>query len=756
MSAPRCYVLLAVFLLGPWVCAGNTAENATPAAAEATRSAEIDQELALFRDHLLNNKDFATRVSAATVLLFKEAPVARELVIEALGQSENATARAAVCKALDASRTDPRQLKNAEDFLAPLIGVLRTCEDGNITTLAAEATLMFSYDQVQSELEKIVDDGKLSAKIRTNAVYALQLHPDKRAALKLIGLLDSPDGTLGQAAKNALASLGISVGRDAEGRRQAISELQQQGPEAYLRKRLVRSEADIRDLRAELGSWQQYYFAAIRDRYDSFGDETARSDFLAERLKAGEPAIKLWALDRLEELKKGTGKPKLSDALKATLLDLVSNKNRGVRLKTARLLALMWELNSAQRLLGQLGVETDAAVKQELFVALGGACYFASLPTSDVKVPDEVRKQTLEWAVRFLNEPAAGRARSGADVVRKLLEQDGLTSKEVDKYLKALAERYRQAEAGGGADQSLQGELLNAMAGLCAQRSVCRSQAIALYSPLFEQALKKEADTVRQAAVEGFINIDRAAALKRVKKDLANDRSASIRAKLVDLAGEVGTPEDLDWLAKRIGVAGESEAAWQAMLKIFGRSGADVMAQWVNPVKALPNEKLPVEQKLSFLAMVEQKAQAEKKAALLKDARKTLAELHAANGNYKQAVQYLDALEKEATDQAEKDALMLDRLAVCLRWPNLELVGEIIQNYLLKRDLRADGAMVKSLDGFLKEPPAGADPNALLERLTEIKVPQPESRPVWRKLVQDWSKPVAKAQKPDEVKQTNN
>jgi len=83
-------------------------------------------------------------------------------------------------------------------------------------------------------------------------------------------------------------------------------------------------------------------------------------------------------------LKKGTGKPKLSDALKATLLDLVSNKNRQVRLKTAQLLALMWELNSAQRLLGQLEVETDAAVKQELFVALGGACYFASLSAGTI------------------------------------------------------------------------------------------------------------------------------------------------------------------------------------------------------------------------------------------------------------------------------------------------------------------------------------------------------------------------------------
>jgi len=755
MSAPRCYALFVALVLAACVCAAPAQEGAATPAKEETPSAE-NQELALFRDHLFNNKDFGTRVSAATVLLFKEAPAARAVVIEALSQSKNATARAAVCKALDASRTDPRQLKSPEDFLQPLIGLLGTTKDAGLAKLAAETTLMFSYDQLQGALDKLVDNTEIAGAIRSNGVYALQLHPDKRAALKLISLLDNPDSDLRKAAETALTSLGISVGQDAEGRRLAISELEHQGPEAYLRKRLVRSEADIRDLREELGSWQRYYFAALGDWYDSVGDEAARSAFLAGRLKAVEPAVKLWALERLEELKKGTGKPKLSDELKATLLQMVSSKNRQVRLRTARLLALMWELNSAQRLLQQLAAEEDAEVKHELFVALGAACYFASLPTSDVEVPDEVRKETLKWAVRFLNEPAAAKARSGADVIRKLLEQDGLTPTEVDGYLKALAGRYRQAAA-AGSDQGLQGELLNAMAGLCGQRSVCRTQAIQLYSPSFEQALTSKAEAVRLAAVDAFMNIDKAAALKRLRRDLVNDPSVSVRARLIDLAGEVGSAEDLDWLVKKIGAAGESEPSWQAMLEIFRRSGAEVAAKWTQAVADLPaKEKLPTDQKVAFFALAEQKAQAEKNAALLREARSKLVSLHVANGGFKQAAEYLELLEKAAGDPKEQEGLLLDRLAVCLRWPNFEMAGQIIQNYLSKKDVTLDSRLAKSLDGFLKEPPAGVDPNALLEQLTNINVPQTEARPVWRQFLQAWTKPVAKAQKPEEVEKTNN
>lgn len=753
MTGPRSHILALVLLLAceSAVWAGTVL---TAGEADFTPAANVDQELALIKDQLFNNKDVTTRMNAATVLLFREEPTAREFVLEALRQLENPAARMAVCKALDRSRRDPRTLKAKEDFLQPLLTIIGTETDPAVAQSAAEATLMFSYDQVQGGLEKTACDSQLGVAIRNNAVYALQLHPDKRAVLRLIDLLEDPDATVAKAAVEALTSLGISLPDDVEARRRAISDLEQQGPEVYLRKRLVRSEADIRTLRTGMLQWQTYYFSALTDWYASLSDETARNNFLAERLKSAEPEMKLWALDRLEELKKGTGKPKWSEDIEKTLLGMVASRNRQVRLRTARVLALMWELNSAQRVLQQLQVEEDADVRHELFVALGGACYYASLDTSPFKVADEVRKETLEWAVRFLSEQRAERVRSGADVMRKLLTQNGLQASDVARYLDAVAQRYQLATS--EANHAIRVELLTAMAGLCAQRSVCRTQATKLYSPLFEQALADSVDSVRQVAVDGFISIDSGTALTRFRKSLIDDPSLSVRTKLINLAGEAGVVEDLDWLTKRLGTPGESDLAWQAILKVFRRSATDVTAGWMEALSTPPlQDKLSGDQKISYFTLIEQRAQADSRIDLLTQARKRLAELYTSGGNFKQAADYLKLVEETAPTSAERDRILSDRLTVCFRWPNLEMASEILTNYLSGADLTEDCLIAKSIDGYLREP-LGGDPNALLETLTRVKVKEPESRPGWRRLLQRWGKPVARARRAIPAESVNN
>jgi hypothetical protein len=95
-------------------------------------------------------------------------------------------------------------------------------------------------------------------------------------------------------------------------------------------------------------------------------------------------------------------------------------------------------------------------------------------------------------------------------------------------------------------------------------------------------------EAVRLAALEGLTNIDKAAAMARARAALVNDSSAAVRAKLADLAGEVGGQEDLDWLSKRLATEGEGEAAWQAMLKVFRRSTADVVGKWATNLEADP------------------------------------------------------------------------------------------------------------------------------------------------------------------------
>jgi hypothetical protein len=418
----------------------------------------------------------------------------------------------------------------------------------------------------------------------------------------------------------------------------------------------------------------------------------------------------------------------------------------------------MRELNSTTQLLGQIKVEQDSEVKHRLFVALGYACYYASQPASSVEVPEAVRKQTLELAVAFLGVPSAEYARSGADVIRMLLEQDGLEPEEVDKYLMALAQRYQQANSGG--NPGLRAELLGAMAGLCGQRSVekVRTRAAKLYGPVFEQALGDGVESVRRVAVDGLTNIDKSAALRRLRVDFPKDSSAAIRGKLVDLAGEVGGADDLEWLSLKLGVAGEGEAAWQAALKIFRRSGMDVMDAWASRFETPEGGKgLTAARRISFLTLVEQKAQGENKPAKVKEVRLKLFKLHAAGSDPARTTEYVALILGAAGNDQEKASTAAALLDACFQLPDSPAgpAGEVVSKYLLEKDIGPDSPLAKSIDAYLKQPPAGADPSVLLARLRQIEVKPPEARALWRKLLGEWEA-FAKASRPAAAEKANN
>ena len=671
-------------------------------------------------------------------------------------------ARAAVCRALTTAREDRKAVADKEEFIEPLIGVLSTENEPSRAELVAQALLIFRYDDIQKPLERLVGDASAGQTARFNAVKALKYQPDDRAIFTLVDVLRSPDEGLVGEVRNALEWLGIDVPADAEGIDALAAGLRSRGPEAYLenplvmRNWLVSRENRIRELAAAQSLWEQKYLAALGSLYDAQADENARSEFLARQLNAAEPSVKMWALGKLEELRKGTSKGKLSEQLEKLVLGLASHRDRRVRLKTAGLLTLMWELDSTRQLLDQLKVEEDSEVRHGFFVALGNACYYASLPTSSVQIPEGVRKETLELAVTFLNEAAPERIRSGADVIRKLLEQDGLDAKDIEKYLTALAERYRQVSP--TVNHGLRGELLGAMATLCSSRSVIRDQAAKLYGPVFEAALGDEVESVRQAAVDGLINIDKSSALRRLRADFVRDANAGIRARLVELAGEVGGHEDLDWLSKKLGTAGEGEPAWQAMLKILRRSNADMMSQWIARFDALPApNKLSPEQMISFLTLVEQKAQGENKADVLREARLRLFGLYVTGNDAARATEYMNLVLGAAAGDEDRNDAATRLLSMCLQAGavQVDLAGAVIEAYLAERDLGSEHPMAKSLNAYLREPPAGVDPNALVARLRQIKVKEPEKRSLWRQLVAEWEA-FAKAKKATPAEKANN
>lgn len=750
MSTKWLYLVILLLVIG-YQQAGIGADKAALPVNEVIADAELDKQLRINRDALLKGSSEQIRIDAAGVMLFSEEPSARKILLAVLRQSENKSARTAVCRALSKTRGRKETIKDKEDFLEPLLEILSTEEDSELAKLAAEAILIFEYKQVSKPLGEMAADASLGAKARLNAVGALKLQPDKRAILKLIGLLDDTDKEVAAAAEKALTSLGIPVaGKDAKTRRQIIKELKSKGRDEFLRDWLIRQERQMSQLKEERDLWQRQYLAALDKIYDLTVEDDAKGQFLAKHLNNSGTAMKLWSLEKVSEWLKGT-KPKLPAELGPILVGLISEKDRDVRLKTANLLSLMGHLNSAEELLEQLKIEEDDQVRMELFVALGVACHYALLPDSDVRVPPEIRKSTLKWAEKYLAEENPQMAQKGAEVIRKLLEQDGLKAFEVDKYLGLLAKRYEQQE--NNADEALRGELLNVMAGLCA-RSVYKDKAARLFEPLFDAELRDETDMVREAAATGLIYIDKTKALNRLRRDFVNDSSVIVRKKLIALAGEVGGKEDLDWLAEKIGTSAESEQGWEVMLKIFKGCDAAVLDKWLSKFSSENGQaRLSDEQKLSFLEIAKAKATGEKMPEMLKDVRERLARLHKKRGEFERAAEYLGMMNDSAASAEEKEPILAELMEVYLNWPNVEAAANLVANRLSEKDLGPNDVIVQLIDKYLDESADVVDGEAILkELLAKIEAPS-EARPKWQEQVNRWNERLKPDEEPEQPKE---
>jgi HEAT repeat protein len=733
MNASRWYILLLVLIAASlrsvWASEASSAE------------ADIDKQIRIYK-----------------LLLFSEDQQARKELLDVLADPNNPDARAAVCKALIAAREEKKQPPNNHDFIEPLMAMLSTETDRARSDLMAQALLMFRYESIEGRIEHLITDPNASKTARLNAVRAMMYQPNDRAIFGLVDLLGASDADLAAEAKQALGIIGIDVPSDPNVVQILTDRLESRGPEWFLnnpaiqRIWLVSQKDRIAEQAASSQADKQRYLAVLDRLYIAQSDEAASGEFLTQQLNSADSAVKLWVLGKVGGLRTGTDKGKVSPQLQNALLGLISNQDRRVRLKTAELLTLMSELNAAGQLLERLKVEDDAEVRHGLFVALGTACYYAS---STVKVPEDIRKQTLELAVGFLDNADPEKVRSGADVIRKLLEQNGLPPGDIDKYLAALANRYRQGSP--AVNHGLRAEVLGAMAGLCGSRSVCRAQAAKLYGPVFEQALADELETVRQAAIDGLSNTDKVAALKKLTPGFINDPSPAVRARVIGLADAVGGSDDLPWLLTKIGKNGEDEPAWQATVKILRRAKADVVAKWITDLNgSAGSHKLSIDRRIVALTILEQRALAEKKQEVLKKARVELFSLYAAKNDAGKANVYMDAI-LGAAKVDEKQEVARRLLDACLG-PNasrVDLAGRIVETYLSGSDLGPDSPLVVAINGYITKPPAGADPNALLARVRKIEVKEPDKRQQWRNQLLQWEA-FAKAQVPANVEKVSN
>jgi HEAT repeat protein len=741
MSTKRLYLIILILAIG---CqqAGISANNvvfAANAANGASAKAKPDEQLELNKNSLLTDPNEQIRVKAATVMLDSENPVARKILYDTLKDAKNSAARIAVCKAFIKARLSKKEIKSKDDFIQPLLGVFST-ENPEESRFAAEAMLIFGYDTIGESLESITTDASKPVKMRVNAINALRLRPDMGATISLIRLVDDIDKQVSAEAEKALQSLGIPVGENYWIREQNIRDLQDKGIDEFVRAWLIRQETQMGKLRDEVKALQVQYLSALDRIYDGISDDAARGNFLKEHLGNSEARVKLWALDKVYKWQFASGRPKLPAALEPILLSLISDPDKDVRLKTAGL-AVLRRMNSVQPLLAQLESEPDDQVKIELLDALGGACSSALLVTP-VKITPEVREQALKLAVEYLDKEDAVKARKGAEVLRKLLKPNGLKQDELEGYLDSLVKRYNQQKE--KPDGALRGELLSAMADLCTQGSAAKSLATTLFEPLFVEALKDDTDFVRETAVDGLIYIDKAGALKRLRK-YVNDRSEILRKKLINVASDVGVKEDLEWLVEKIGSNSESGPAWQAMLKIFDGSDLSTLKEWME--KLTSHEKLPADQKIAFLKKVEAKAASEAK--MLETVRKKLAELYNKTGQYEREAEYLNMLYKATPTAREKEVILPKLMDACLRGSKVELVAELVGECLVKEDLSSGNVVLESINDYLSKP-SGADPNVVVKALGGVKFSQ--ARPKWQEWLKGWTDRLSKSEETEKPK----
>ncbi len=708
----------------------------------ASTEAELSGRLKIYRATLLQGANEQIRIEAAIELLLAEEKQARQILLDALIQEQNPSARAAVCRALSQSRSWYKSIKDKDDFIKPLFEILES-KSKEEAQLAAEGLLIFEYRQISRYLKDTIADKGKPYNARLNAIYALRLRPEREPIFELIKLRDHSDRGIAATAEKELQDLlGIPIGADEWTWEQIRKELQRKNRYEFIRDRLVRQEAKARKLKAEMERWQRLYVTAIERLYQDLTDENARVEFLVEHFSSEQSEVKLWAVEKVRQWRLGGALP--SGVLRPDLLKLISDGDRRVRLKTAQLLALMGNLNSAEQLLTQLKAEQDEDVAIELLVALGEACYYAFLPNSGIKISEEIRTETFKLAAGYLTQadpPAGGsgarKAEVGAVVLSKLLQHEGLDKEEVVKYMGLIAERCTRAKS--DSQDSLRGKLLNVMTRLCSDGSY-RSEAAKLFEPVFLDSLQNGAGLVKETAITGLISIDKVRALAVLtdkQKGLINDENPVIRKTLMELAGSVGGKEQLVWLSERLGVNGERETAWQAMLQIFKRCDAQVVSEWINKFSDQSNTSsvLSPEELIYLLEMAEQKATAENKVEMLRDLRMKIADRYKQTEQFDKAAKYFGML-LDGAEGVEREEMLALLVEVELRAGWYSAVAELVANRLLEKDLAPDDIVVQEISRFLVDLATAADCRALLEVMESIKNTQ--ERPMWPAVLKYW------------------
>lgn len=698
--------------------------------AEAASTETQAQQLEINKTTLISDGSTEqNRVNAAVLLLLSTDKQAKAILLEVLAVKTNPVARVAVCQALKQSRTLEESIKSKDDFFEPLFLML---SEGNALEgkSAADAMLIYDYKKIAYRLKLIIDDPKSTEQIKLNAIYAIKIRPDKDAILDLIKLLNNSDSAVAREVEGSLEKiLGVPIGASKSEWDRISGELVKKSRDEFIADRLVMQYDKIRQLEEEFAEWKNLYKSGLDKFYEQTIDDSAKEKFLIDQLGSSKNEIKVWAITKVTGWKT-SGKP-VPDLLSREILKLINSDNRSIRLETAQLVAGFGSIAPTEQILNQFKVETDPVVRIEQFKALGEVIYYGLLPGSNLKVPNEIRIETLDIAGGYLDSTDLDSVITAARVIRKLLDQNGLENTIAQKYFSLILKRYEAIDPNQEGKRS---EIVSVMSKLCQEGSHYRVDAVNIFGKSFEAGLADSLGLVRGASVVGIENIGQAEAIKIFReRKLYDDSVDSIRLNIFQLAEKAGGSEDMEWLSGKMNNNGDAEPAWKAFLAIITRGSFEQMLSWTERLSA---GNINSNYKTQLLLAVESKA-VQGNLAIPANLKLALADVYEQSGDFDKSIGYLnDYIGQSGTN----DSLKATLTRVYLKKQDIANAIVIIESLIKEKDITPDNSICGVIEAFMKDPAANPDQkNALIAGLAIIPAPE---RPSWAELLKSWSAPT--------------
>ena len=374
---------------------------------------KTDAELSRLRDFLVNpERTLATRRDAAGVLIEKDTPASRAILLEIL---TGPTPSEAVLAVLD---TIAGQDSPSEEFLDPFFQLLRSDDEatrrGAILALGAYQ----GNANVLLRLRGLATASETPVPVRLAAIQALAQIVDKRSIEMLVLLTVDPKSTVAAAAADALADVTGLKGVVSPSREAWVEwwKKHEQDSESLLLANLLRrSREELKRRDAAIERLQARLMRQLGDLYDA-ADAKEKMRLAQEHLEDSVPQVRALAARQATALARtvlgagnGTARQPYQELITA-ISKHASDESPLVRAAAADALAAWKETAAGPALLARLEVEKMPEVRASLAAALGALKVAEAVPrlATMLDSPNEAEVLRAVGALGSIGDKSSG------------------------------------------------------------------------------------------------------------------------------------------------------------------------------------------------------------------------------------------------------------------------------------------------------------------------------------------------------------